>query len=290
MLTRIIQWSGKNPALVLLATLFVIIGGIFAVIKTPLDALGFTMVLTTVSGSKLSFAIDTIDPETLIQAETHWAFSSLIGLHFKGLVPTSATGPLTVRTPQSAFFDGVSLPPVLHLSLAPAFPFTVVAGYADSFQVQVLPVITGRPSGVTAVTLAAATYADKPALIAGLITALTQVGFVSGDNGFLRVDTVSGGLILSLSPEASYESSAASLALTNGRSSAPALTGATYTTVELRDYDYTLVRAWYTANPSPGSATTPTFPTNPPRIFYANNYSASIGTVYDGNLVLDGTI
>ena len=39
MLTRIIQWSGKNPALVLLATLFVVIGGIFAVIKTPLDAL-----------------------------------------------------------------------------------------------------------------------------------------------------------------------------------------------------------------------------------------------------------
>ncbi|HEY8710497.1 MAG TPA: efflux RND transporter permease subunit [Burkholderiaceae bacterium] len=39
MLTRIIQWSGKNPALVLLVTLFVVIGGIFAVIKTPLDAL-----------------------------------------------------------------------------------------------------------------------------------------------------------------------------------------------------------------------------------------------------------
>ncbi|MDE2300642.1 MAG: efflux RND transporter permease subunit, partial [Burkholderiales bacterium] len=39
MLTRIIQWSGKNPALVLLATLFVVIGGIFAVVKTPLDAL-----------------------------------------------------------------------------------------------------------------------------------------------------------------------------------------------------------------------------------------------------------
>ena len=39
MLTKIIQWSGKNPALVLLATLFVVIGGIFAVVKTPLDAL-----------------------------------------------------------------------------------------------------------------------------------------------------------------------------------------------------------------------------------------------------------
>jgi Cu(I)/Ag(I) efflux system membrane protein CusA/SilA len=39
MLTRIIHWSGKNPVLVLLATLFVVIGGIFAVVRTPLDAL-----------------------------------------------------------------------------------------------------------------------------------------------------------------------------------------------------------------------------------------------------------
>ncbi len=39
MLSRIIQWSGKNPFLVLLATLFVILGGVVAVMKTPLDAL-----------------------------------------------------------------------------------------------------------------------------------------------------------------------------------------------------------------------------------------------------------
>ena len=39
MLSRIIQWSGKNPFLVLLATLFVVIGGVVAVMKTPLDAL-----------------------------------------------------------------------------------------------------------------------------------------------------------------------------------------------------------------------------------------------------------
>ena len=39
MLSRIIQWSGKNPFLVLLATLFVVLGGIYAVMKTPLDAL-----------------------------------------------------------------------------------------------------------------------------------------------------------------------------------------------------------------------------------------------------------
>jgi Cu(I)/Ag(I) efflux system membrane protein CusA/SilA len=38
-LSRIIQWSGSNPLLILLATLFVVIGGIFAVMKTPLDAL-----------------------------------------------------------------------------------------------------------------------------------------------------------------------------------------------------------------------------------------------------------
>jgi Cu(I)/Ag(I) efflux system membrane protein CusA/SilA len=39
MLSRIIQWSGNNPFLVLLATLFVVLGGVVAVMKTPLDAL-----------------------------------------------------------------------------------------------------------------------------------------------------------------------------------------------------------------------------------------------------------
>ncbi|WP_153115646.1 efflux RND transporter permease subunit [Rhodocyclus tenuis] len=39
MLARIIEWSGRNPLLVLLGTLFVIIGGVVAVVKTPLDAL-----------------------------------------------------------------------------------------------------------------------------------------------------------------------------------------------------------------------------------------------------------
>ncbi|MFC5499444.1 efflux RND transporter permease subunit [Caenimonas terrae] len=39
MLARIIQWSGNNPFLVLLATLFIVIAGVLAVLKTPLDAL-----------------------------------------------------------------------------------------------------------------------------------------------------------------------------------------------------------------------------------------------------------
>ncbi|MBI2798752.1 MAG: efflux RND transporter permease subunit [Gammaproteobacteria bacterium] len=39
MLAKIIEWSGRNPFLVLLATLFVIIGGIYAVVNTPIDAL-----------------------------------------------------------------------------------------------------------------------------------------------------------------------------------------------------------------------------------------------------------
>jgi Cu(I)/Ag(I) efflux system membrane protein CusA/SilA len=39
MLAKIIQWSGRNPVLVLLATLFIVIGGVVAVMKTPLDAL-----------------------------------------------------------------------------------------------------------------------------------------------------------------------------------------------------------------------------------------------------------
>ncbi len=39
MLTQIIDWSGRNRFLVLLATLFVTIGGIVAVLKTPIDAL-----------------------------------------------------------------------------------------------------------------------------------------------------------------------------------------------------------------------------------------------------------
>jgi len=39
MLAKIIQWSGRNPFLILLATVFVVFGGVFAVAKTPLDAL-----------------------------------------------------------------------------------------------------------------------------------------------------------------------------------------------------------------------------------------------------------
>ena len=39
MLANIIEWSGRNPFLVLLATLFIVIGGVVAVMKTPLDAL-----------------------------------------------------------------------------------------------------------------------------------------------------------------------------------------------------------------------------------------------------------
>ena len=39
MLAGVIQWSGRNPFLILLATLFVVIGGVVAVLKTPLDAL-----------------------------------------------------------------------------------------------------------------------------------------------------------------------------------------------------------------------------------------------------------
>jgi len=39
MLAKIIDWSGRNRFLVLLATLFVVLGGIFAVLRTPIDAL-----------------------------------------------------------------------------------------------------------------------------------------------------------------------------------------------------------------------------------------------------------
>src|SRR5512146_1496648 len=39
MLNRIIQWSGRNPFLILLATLFIVIAGVIAVVRTPLDAL-----------------------------------------------------------------------------------------------------------------------------------------------------------------------------------------------------------------------------------------------------------
>ena len=39
MLTKIIEWSGRNPFLVLLATLFIVIAGVVAVARTPLDAL-----------------------------------------------------------------------------------------------------------------------------------------------------------------------------------------------------------------------------------------------------------
>ena len=39
MLAKIIDWSGKNRFFVLLATLFIVIGGVFAVLRTPIDAL-----------------------------------------------------------------------------------------------------------------------------------------------------------------------------------------------------------------------------------------------------------
>ena len=39
MLSNIIDWSGKNRFLVLLATLFIVLGGVFALLRTPIDAL-----------------------------------------------------------------------------------------------------------------------------------------------------------------------------------------------------------------------------------------------------------
>src|SRR5436190_1283279 len=39
MLNKIIEWSGRNLFIVLLATLFIVAGGVLAVMKTPLDAL-----------------------------------------------------------------------------------------------------------------------------------------------------------------------------------------------------------------------------------------------------------
>jgi Cu(I)/Ag(I) efflux system membrane protein CusA/SilA len=39
MLANIIEWSGRNRFLILLATLFITIGGIYAVLRTPIDAL-----------------------------------------------------------------------------------------------------------------------------------------------------------------------------------------------------------------------------------------------------------
>ncbi len=39
MLSRIIEWSGKNRFLILLATLFIVLWGVFAILRTPIDAL-----------------------------------------------------------------------------------------------------------------------------------------------------------------------------------------------------------------------------------------------------------
>jgi len=39
MLNKIIQWSGRNPFLILLATAFIVLAGVIAVMRTPLDAL-----------------------------------------------------------------------------------------------------------------------------------------------------------------------------------------------------------------------------------------------------------
>ena len=39
MLSRIIDWSGRNIVLVLLATLFIVVTGVLAALRTPIDAL-----------------------------------------------------------------------------------------------------------------------------------------------------------------------------------------------------------------------------------------------------------
>ena len=39
MLNAVIDWSARNRFLVLLATLFIVIAGIWSVLKTPLDAI-----------------------------------------------------------------------------------------------------------------------------------------------------------------------------------------------------------------------------------------------------------
>jgi len=39
MLEKIIDWSARNRFLVILATVFIVLAGIYAVFKTPLDAL-----------------------------------------------------------------------------------------------------------------------------------------------------------------------------------------------------------------------------------------------------------
>lgn len=39
MLSKLIEWSARNPVLILLATLFVVLTGVYALVRTPLDAL-----------------------------------------------------------------------------------------------------------------------------------------------------------------------------------------------------------------------------------------------------------
>ena len=39
MLNKIIDWSARNISMVLLATLFIVVAGVYAVLKTPIDAL-----------------------------------------------------------------------------------------------------------------------------------------------------------------------------------------------------------------------------------------------------------
>ena len=39
MLNKIIDWSARNISMVLLATLFIVVAGVYAVVKTPIDAL-----------------------------------------------------------------------------------------------------------------------------------------------------------------------------------------------------------------------------------------------------------
>ena len=39
MLSRLIEWSARSRSLVVLATIFIVFGGVYAILRTPLDAL-----------------------------------------------------------------------------------------------------------------------------------------------------------------------------------------------------------------------------------------------------------
>lgn len=270
---RILGYSGVSESY----TTITIPSGVYAdvvalttAIQTQLTSLNYPVICASLGGS-IKFSIDDHGQAS------HWSHSPNVVLEVKHLVPNSETKTYSEWKDS----EGVRRPPVLKIS-GLSFPFKVADGYCQKLQVKITPNIQGRPSGWVEVNLIPGTYSSISGLASSVLQALREAGFVSGDTGYLRVDSENADtLVLSLRPEKDYCSPASTLYFQNGRSSEPTRTGASVTTMSLRDYDYEQIFAWLALNPTLNSPIG--FPNPAPKIFTAQL------PVYSGALVINST-